>query len=77
MFSKIKDHPGLLKDRKSGALVNNNPKINEEYLAKRNEILSRKNAEDQINIIQNEIAQLKTDMFEIKNLLKELINVSS
>jgi hypothetical protein len=63
---KVKGHSNLYRDKDTGAIVNNDISAYEQYL---NSVSSRMNT-------KREIEQLKTDVNEIKNLLKELINAS-
>lgn len=69
-FAKIKDHPGLVKDLKHGVILNNNPKINEDYLTKRSEIMQKKAMENKISNLEDKLSQLEQllqDLAQNKN----------
>lgn len=74
-FDKVKDYEGLVKDRKSGAiLLNNHAKANE-YLAKKRSIQSEIEMRSEINTIKdklNDLETVKNDLSEIKELLQRL-----
>jgi len=66
-FVKIKDHSNLVRDRRSGAVLNNDKSA---YTAAIQRRMSRqRNA--------NEIQQMKSDISEIKDTLTKLINIIS
>jgi hypothetical protein len=74
---KVKDYEGLVKDRKSGAiLLNNHAKANE-YLNKKRSIQSEIEMRGEINTIKdrlNDLETVKNDVSEIKALLQKLVN---
>lgn len=77
MLVKVKDHPGLLKDTVSGALLNVDRRASDEYLRQKDMLNNnRKMQEDVLQLKEKigEIDSLKEDMNEIKTLLKELVN---
>ncbi len=61
---RVKGHPNLYRDENSGAIINCDSQSYNQY------VNSLHNKETQ----KNEIEQMKTDIQEIKSLLKELIN---
>jgi hypothetical protein len=61
------DHPGLFRDPKSKAIVVNDPKARQTYLAQRNTALKALEAEA-------EVEKLRGEVDELKNLVKELLN---
>jgi hypothetical protein len=63
-YIKVRDNPDLVRDPRSGAILN----INEELILKARERKRKKQQE------QEEFEQMKTDINEIKNLLSVLIN---
>jgi len=67
MFTKIKDHPNLVKDMKHGVILNNNPKINEEYLRKRDEIMSKKAMENKISNLEEKVAMMEELLLQLKD----------
>lgn len=61
---RVKGHPNLYRDENSGAIINCD---NQSYTQYVNSLHNRE-------IQKNEIEQMKTDIQEIKSLLKELVN---
>ncbi len=70
---KVKDHVDLVRDPQTGAILNLNSLDHEKYVERR----KVKNIEhQQVQNIEEEVANLKEDISEIKSLLRELINGS-
>lgn len=69
MLVKI-NNSNLFRDTESMALINSDNTEKNEYYAKLRLI---KNQKEQINIVNEEISQLKSEMNDIKFLLKQLI----
>lgn len=63
---KVKDHPGLFRDPKSKAIVVNDPKARQTYLAQRNTAMKALTAEA-------EVEKLRGEVDELKNLVRELL----
>lgn len=59
----VEGHKGLYRDQKTNAIVNNNDNDYEEYIKLKNSKLKEK----------SEIESLKDEIFEIKLLLKKLL----
>lgn len=77
MYVKVKDHPGLVKDTKSGAILNVDRKAADEYLRQKNMLNTNKKLQEEVSQLSEKIGEidsLKDDMNEIKSLLKELVN---
>jgi len=70
MKIKVEGHSSLERDIRSNAIVNTNKS---EYQLYMNRIKSREQQSDQIRDTIKEINILKQELFEIKNLLKEVI----
>ena len=69
-FIQVEDRPDLVRDMNSGAIINKNRTAYE--MAKKRSV----DAQRQRDVIRNttrEINTLKSEMHEIKNLLKELV----
>ena len=62
----VKGHKGLLRDEKTGAIVNSN-------LSEYNNYISMKNKKQ---LDREELDKIKSDIEEIKDLLKKLVNPS-
>jgi len=70
MKLKVEGHESLVRDIRSNAIVNTSQS---EYTIYMNRIKSREQQGDQIRNTIKEINILKQELFEIKNLLKEVI----
>jgi septal ring factor EnvC (AmiA/AmiB activator) len=69
-YMKVDGHPGLYRDKETGAIVNKDDSAYNEFKTSR-QLRKQKeqNMNDEINSIKNEIS-------EIKSLLKEFLNGS-
>ena len=70
MKIKVSGHDSLARDVRSNAIVNTSKN---EYQIYMNRIRSREQQSDEIRSTVKEINLLKQELFEIKNLLKEVI----
>ena len=70
MKLKVEGHESLVRDIRSNAIVNTSQS---EYTIYMNRIKSREQQGDQIRNTIKEINILKQELFEIKELLKEVI----
>jgi hypothetical protein len=70
MKIKVEGHDSLARDIRSNAIVNTSKN---EYQLYMNRIRSREQQSDEIRNTIKEINLLKQELFEIKNLLKEVI----
>ena len=70
MKIKVEGHNSLVRDVRSNAIVNTSKN---EYQIYMNRIRSREQQSDEIRNTIKEINLLKQELFEIKNLLKEVI----
>ena len=70
MKIKVAGHDSLARDVRSNAIVNTSKN---EYQIYMNRIRSREQQSDEIRNTIKEINVLKQELFEIKNLLKEVI----
>ena len=69
----VQDHKHLVRDLESGAILNTDLKVAEGLrLAKRN----RQKSKDQLETNTNDINSIKTELSEIKTMLRTLINGS-
>jgi len=69
--AKVEGHKDLIRDLHSNAIVNTNTTEYSLYLQRRK--LRKKNNDELRNTVK-EINTLKSELFEIKKLLKEVIN---
>jgi len=70
MKIKVEGHDSLARDVRSNAIVNTSKN---EYQIYMNRIRSREQQSDEIRNTIKEINVLKQELFEIKNLLKEVL----
>ena len=70
MKLKVEGHESLARDIRSNAIVNTSKS---EYTIYMNRVKSREQQGDQIRNTIKEINVLKQELFEIKNLLKEVL----
>ncbi len=72
-YLKIKGHDNLLRDPNTNSIVNTNMAEYQEYVMRK----KSKNEENQkIQTLESDVASMKDDLDEIKNLLKRLVNES-
>ena len=70
-FYGLEGHKDLARDPLTNAVVNVNSMEYQQYLSRR-EVKSEKN--QRVQTIEEEVANIKGDIHEIKSLLKELLN---
>ena len=70
-FYEMEGHKDLARDPQTNAVVNVNSMEYQQYLSRR-EVKSEKN--QRVQTIEEEVANIKGDINEIKSLLKELLN---
>ena len=63
-YYKVKDHGDLVRDPTTGSIINTNSLDHDKYMAQRQ---AKKDTEQ-------ELADLKSEINEIKSLLKELVS---
>lgn len=67
----IEGHADLARDPQTNAILNVNSLEHQQYLARRK---AKEEKKQKVHSIEEEVSILKSDMNEIKSLLKELIN---
>jgi len=72
-YLKVKDHPGLIRDKKSNAILNNDQIALNKYKEERDRLLKVKNAVDDTEVLKKDMAQTKQDINEIKQMLMKLM----
>lgn len=70
-YERVKDYGDLVRDPKTGSILNVNSLDYEKYVARR-KIKNEKKVKT-MNM-EEDLARLKNEMNEIKSLLKELVN---
>jgi 2',3'-cyclic-nucleotide 2'-phosphodiesterase (5'-nucleotidase family) len=72
-FIKVKGHDHLIRDPKTNSIINTNMSEYKEYISRRD----LKMEEDQkVQNLESDVANMKDDLNEIKNLLRSLLNES-
>ena len=69
-YHGVKGHADLLRDPNTNSIINSNGSDYEKYVARRN---AKVEASQQTENIEQDLANLKSEMNEIKSLLKELV----
>ena len=69
-YHGVKGHADLLRDPNTNSIINSNGSDYEKYVARRNAKLE---SSQQTENIEQDLANLKSEMTEIKSLLKELV----
>ena len=68
---RVQDHKHLVRDLESGAILNTDEKVAQGLrVAKKN----RQKTKDQLEINTNDINSIKTELSEIKTMIRTLIN---
>jgi len=68
-FAKVKGHTHLVRDLKSQAIINTDSDAYARYMARK---AKQSKKEDEMRKVVREVNEIKTEMFEIKKLLKEI-----
>jgi len=69
-YVKVKDHVNLLRDPKTNTIVNTDKSSYNEYIARRN---AKKEEDQKSQSIEDDLANLKGEINEIKDLLHQLV----
>jgi hypothetical protein len=70
-YLKVDGHSNFVRDPKTNSIINTNMSEYNEYVNRRN-IMNKEN--EKIKSIENEMNSIKTDISEIKSLLKDFVN---
>jgi uncharacterized protein YceH (UPF0502 family) len=70
MKYKVQDHPGLVRDQRSKAIISEDTEALQRYLAERN---YRQNLVTKNQGLETEIHTLKTEVAELKDLVRQLL----
>jgi hypothetical protein len=68
---KVKGYSHLLRDPKTNSIINNNMAEYQEYVIRRDTKIEES---QKVQNLEEDIANMKSDIGEIKNLLRSLIN---
>ena len=69
---QVKDQSSLSRNIESNSIVNTDTKEFNKYMLRKK---VRDKGNDRVDIMENDLSRLKGEINEIKNLLKELVNV--
>ena len=70
-YAKVQDKPGLVRDESTDQIINTNTHEYEQYITRHKKRFEQKEREKSV---EEDLADLKSEMNEIKSLLKELVN---
>ena len=70
-YLKIKGHDNLLRDPKTNSIINTNMAEYQEYIMRKR---SKDEENQKIQTLESDVASMKGDLDEIKNLLRRLVN---
>ena len=70
-FAKVKGHTHLVRDLKSQAIINTDSDAYARYMARK---AKQNRKDDDMRAVVREVNSLKSEMTEIKKLLKEIKN---
>jgi hypothetical protein len=68
---KVKGYSHLLRDSKTNSIINNNMAEYQEYVTRRDTKIEES---QKVQNLEEDLANMKSDIGEIKNLLRSLIN---
>ena len=70
-FLKVEGHSYLVRDTKTNAIINNDKKGHEQYLALRR---AKSKEIDKVQDLEQDIQGLKSDLSDIKSMLGQLLD---
>ena len=73
-YLKVEGHGGLYRDSQTNSIVNRNTSEYKQYMSQKK---TRDNEHQKVDVIEQDLTNLKTEINEIKFLLKELVNGQS
>ena len=66
---KVKGHTHLVRDLKSQAIINTDSDAYARYMARKAKLAKK---DDEVRKVIRDVNEIKTEMFEIKKMLKEI-----
>jgi hypothetical protein len=72
-YIKVKEHDHLIRDPKTNSIINTNMSEYNEYISRRD---LKMEENQKVQNLESDVANMKDDLNEIKNLLRSLINES-
>jgi len=70
-YVKVDGHPGLVRDKSSQAIINNNKEAYKSYLFDRQRKLDELN---RMNEVETQIENINTELSEIKSLMTKILD---
>ena len=70
-IAKVKGHSHLVRDLKSQAIINTDSDAYARYMARK---AKQSKKDDEMRKVVREVNEIKTEMFEIKDLLKKVLD---
>ena len=70
-YAKVKGHSNLVRDLKSQAIINTDSDAYARYMTRK---AKQQKKDDEMRKVVREVNEIKTEMFEIKNLLKKVLD---
>jgi flagellar motor switch protein FliG len=70
-YAKVKGHSNLVRDLKSQAIINTDSDAYARYMARKTK---QQKKDDEMRKVVREVNEIKTEMFEIKDLLKKVLD---
>ena len=68
---KVKDHSNLVRDPSTNCIINTSQSDYDQYLARRKQ---KRGEHERVEIMEQDLSDLKSEIGEIKSLLKEILN---
>ena len=68
-YAKVKGHSNLVRDLKSQAIINTDSDAYARYMARK---AKQAKKDDEVRKVIRDVNEIKTEMFEIKKMLKEI-----
>ena len=69
-YAKVKGHSNLVRDLKSQAIINTDSDAYARYMARK---AKQAKKDDEVRKVIREVNDIKSEMFEIKDLLKKVL----
>ena len=73
-YLKVEGHGGLYRDSQTNSIVNRNTAEYKQYMSQKK---TRDTEHQKVDVIEQDLTNLKNEINEIKSLLKELVNGQS
>ena len=70
-YAKVKGHSNLVRDLKSQAIINTDSDAYARYMTRK---AKQQKKDDEMRKVVREVNEIKTEMFEIKDLLKKVLD---